>query len=127
MTFFTYLVAAFFGMLFGNFATSFIHRIPAGKPLLGNKSLKGTPPHCSACGVPLDVLDYMPLIGFIKNCGKCKSCGVLIPRIYPITELFGGVVALILAFLFGINYLFIIALLAVIFVYSAVVILFKYG
>mgnify|MGYP007043484219 CR=1 FL=1 len=51
MTFFTYLVASFFGILFGNFATSFIHRIPAGKPLLGNKTLKGTPPHCGACGV----------------------------------------------------------------------------
>ena len=124
MTFFTYLVASFFGILFGNFATSFIHRIPAGKPLLGNKTLKGTPPHCGACGVSLGVLEYMPLIGFIRSGGKCRSCGVSIPRIYPITELFGGIAALALAFFFGINYLFIIALLGVIVLYSTVVIFF---
>lgn len=125
MILFYSIFAVFFGVMFGNFATSFIHRIPEGKTLVGNKKAKGLPPHCATCNTRLKPLEYLPLIGFIIGRGKCRHCGVMIPIIYIVTELFGGMVALLLMLFFGLNYLFIILLLLTIIIYSTIIILIK--
>lgn len=119
-----YFISFFFGMLFGNFATSFIHRIPLGKPLRGggkwqkNQNNKSLPPHCAACKNRLKPLEYLPLIGFIKTLGKCRYCGVKIPIIYPFTELFCGFLGIFTLKIIGMNYLFVCVLLLLVIAYS---------
>lgn len=120
-----YFVSFFFGMLFGNFATSFIHRIPLGKPLRGigrrvnnNSNNQTLPPHCASCKVRLKPLEYLPIIGFLKTLGKCKYCGVKIPIIYPFTEVFCGLLGVLVLQIMGMNYLFISTLLLLVIVYS---------
>ena len=119
---FIYPIAFTFGVLFGNFATSFIHRIPAGKPLLGNKALKGMPPHCANCGKLLKFYEYMPIFGYILSGGKCRKCKVKIPSIYPFTELFCGILSTILVWCVGLNYLFVFTLFMIVIFYTAIIV-----
>lgn len=121
-----YSISILFGTLFGNFATTFIHRIPLGKKIFGRKRSGGLPPHCAACGTTLGFSEYLPIIGLIKTRGKCLHCGAKIPKIYPITELYGAFAGAFSYAIVGFNYLFIIILLILVIVYSAVIItLFK--
>ena len=59
------IIAAFFGLLFGNYATTFYHRLPLNKPINGFSDRKGIRPHCSKCKHPLKFYEYYPVIGWI--------------------------------------------------------------
>lgn len=73
-----------YGIVFGSFYNVVIYRLPAGK------SIVKPPSACARCGERLRVLELMPLLSYIAQKGKCKSCGAKISRRYPLIELLTG-------------------------------------
>ena len=51
---------------------------------------------CSGCGAPISPFDNVPVASFVVLRGRCRSCGVKIPRYHPAVEL-AAPVAFVLA------------------------------
>ena len=54
--------------------------------------------HCMHCGKKLSWYELVPLFSFIIQWGKCRSCGRALSVQYPIVELAGGLIAVIVPF-----------------------------
>jgi prepilin signal peptidase PulO-like enzyme (type II secretory pathway) len=78
--------AIIFGMAFGSFATMAQYRLPRNKPWSSISVMKGEKIHCPNCQHVLKFRDWCPVVGFIKNKGKCKFCSTPISRYYLFTE-----------------------------------------
>ena len=89
-----YIVAIYFGVIIGNFATSFYFRIPKHIPLLGLNHINSVPPRCSKCNHYLKFKEYLPVIWFIICKGRCNYCGEKINVNYLIIEIFSLLLSL---------------------------------
>jgi prepilin signal peptidase PulO-like enzyme (type II secretory pathway) len=69
-----YVIAALYGVLLGNYMTSFYFRIPRGIPINGFSTKRGKAPHCSKCEHPLQVYEYLPVISWFTTLFKCNYC-----------------------------------------------------
>jgi leader peptidase (prepilin peptidase) / N-methyltransferase len=105
------VVAALFGVLFGNFATTYYHRLPLKKPINGYNKKKGQKPHCSKCGHHLKFYEYFPVFSWIFVRGKCNYCGVKIDPVYTMLEFSTMLFAIALYLAIGINLVYPTALL----------------
>ncbi len=72
------------GLIFGSFANVLIYRIPRHLDYVYGRSF------CPSCYHQLNMVDMIPLLGWIVNRGKCKYCSCDISIQYPIVELIGG-------------------------------------
>lgn len=117
-----YILACLFGVIWGNFATTAIHRVPLGKPISGNLLTRGIAPHCAKCYTPLQWYEYLPITSLISTLGSCNYCGVKIPLIYLITEMLFGVVAVVLYHFLSFSFSFILILIGLVFIYSYIII-----
>jgi prepilin signal peptidase PulO-like enzyme (type II secretory pathway) len=82
-----YIIAGYFGLIIGNFATSFYFRVPRNIPLMGFNYVNSIPPRCSTCNHHLKLKEYIPLFGYIFCNGRCNYCGVKIDFSYFIIEI----------------------------------------
>ncbi len=96
----SYIVAAYFGIIIGNFATSFYFRIPRNISLFGLKHINSVSPQCSKCNHYLKLKEYLPIIGFISCKGRCNYCGNKIDICYLIIEIFSLLLSLICYYYF---------------------------
>jgi len=82
--------------IYGAFLTSFFElvgeRLPKGETLMGRS-------HCDHCERRLSALNLIPLVGYLKQQGRCGGCGQKIHPRYVFFELIG-------ATLFMVGYLF---------------------
>jgi len=62
------------GASVGSFVNVVADRLPAGR------SLVNPPSACDACGVRLRPLDLVPVASYLALRGRCRHCGVPIPR-----------------------------------------------
>lgn len=82
MNLFFYTFLFTFGMLFGSFASVLVYRLKSGEGgIMAGRS------HCPRCGHTLTALELIPLLSWILQKGKCKSCKAKISPIYPALEL----------------------------------------
>jgi leader peptidase (prepilin peptidase)/N-methyltransferase len=72
----------------GSFLGVLIARLPTGAPVILGRSA------CPHCGVRLNTLDLVPLLGFVLLRGRCRHCGQPIGWFHPATELSALIVAL---------------------------------
>jgi prepilin signal peptidase PulO-like enzyme (type II secretory pathway) len=82
-----YIIAGYFGLIIGNFATSFYFRIPRSVPLMGFNYKNPIPPRCSTCNHYLKLKEYIPIFGYIFCKGRCNYCGAKIDFSYFIIEI----------------------------------------
>lgn len=79
------LIAAAAGAGAGLVAGSFIgvigERWPRGEQVVTGRS------HCDSCGRTLGPVELVPLVSWIAQQGKCRSCGAPIPASLPLVEL----------------------------------------
>ena len=61
--------------------------------------------HCPHCKKQILLTNLIPLIGFIRQLGKCKNCGEPISLIYPFTELLHLVIGILIIYFFEISLL----------------------
>lgn len=70
------------GLAVGNYATSWIYRMPLGESPFTKH------PYCGGCGTMLGVKDLIPGVSYPLLGGECRYCSMDIPAIYWWTELF---------------------------------------
>ena len=80
------------GSVIGSFLNVVIYRLPAGKNLIH------PPSHCPFCRTPIRPTDNIPVFGWLRLRGRCRSCGVKIARRYPIVEAICGGFFLVLLY-----------------------------
>ena len=61
--------------------------------------------HCDSCDRILNIVDLIPVIGWLIRRGKCPDCGSPIPAVYPIIEGIAGIVGGILLYLSDGNFI----------------------
>ena len=79
-----------FGSCIGSFLNVVIHRTPRGQSLWGSS-------HCPRCQVRISAWDNLPVFGWLKLRGRCRTCHLPISPRYPLVELTVGLVILVLA------------------------------
>jgi len=92
------VVAFIFGLLLGSFLNVVILRIPKGESVVFVAS------HCCSCAQPLKPWHNVPLFSWLFLRGKCSFCKTKISAQYPIVELLSGLLFLILASKYGVNF-----------------------
>ncbi len=85
------------GACFGSFLNVVVWRLPRKMPILLARS------HCPKCKNDISASDNIPIIGWIRLKGRCRTCQESISIKYPLVEL-------IVAFLFAILFIVIVVL-----------------
>ena len=78
------------GASIGSFLTVVRYRLPQGKSLVTPGS------HCDACLRPLRAVENIPLVSWIIQCGRCRTCDAKVPGVYPLIEAACGLVVALL-------------------------------
>ncbi len=73
------------GLAVGSFLNVVVHRVPAGLSVVRPASA------CPVCGHRIRPRDNVPVFSWLLLRGRCRDCGVGIPRRYPSLELGTGV------------------------------------
>ena len=82
------------GLCVGSFCNVLIYRIPKGEEFVRTHS------HCMACGHVLAWYELIPLVSWLVQKGKCRSCGISLSPQYPIVEGLNGGMWLLAGILF---------------------------
>ena len=99
------------GLALGSFLNVVIYRLPRGLSLVRPRSF------CPRCGHGLRWYENIPLVSYLLQKGRCRSCGERISPRYPLVELSSGLLILLFFKSYGwpaggIFYLFSLLLLA---------------
>ena len=71
----------------GSFLGVLVDRLPHGRSIVRPRSA------CDHCGRQLSARDLIPVVGWLVQGGRCRSCGGRIDKLYPILELASLLVA----------------------------------
>lgn len=82
------------GLCVGSFCNVLIYRIPKEEEFVR------TPSHCMTCGHELKWYELIPVVSWVIQGGKCRSCGVKLSPQYPIIEALNGAMWLLAAILY---------------------------
>jgi len=66
--------------LVGSFINLVADRVPRGESVVRPRS------HCRACGRVLNLVDLIPVAGYLIRGGRCATCGVQIGASSPLIE-----------------------------------------
>ena len=69
-----------FWSLIGSFLNVVVHRLPLGQSVI----LGGS--HCPRCSSPIKWHDNLPVVGWLRLHGRCRSCDLPISARYPVVE-----------------------------------------
>lgn len=81
-----------FGLIVGSFLNVLIFRLNTGESVVRGRS------RCFSCGRMLGVVDLIPVVSFLVQRGRCRSCGSKISAQYLLVELATGLVFLLVAY-----------------------------
>ena len=81
----------FVGSTFASFLNVVAWRVPRGRSILGSS-------HCPFCDIQLTFRDNVPILGWLKNAGRCANCHLPIGPRYLIVELVLGAIFMIATF-----------------------------
>lgn len=84
------LTSFFIGCCVGSLLNVICYRSLRGEDYLFGRS------RCDHCGKKLSFTETVPLLGWLILGGRCQGCGKTIDIRYPLTELFTGIVTVIL-------------------------------
>ena len=79
----------FVGSCFASFLNVVAWRVPRGRGINGSS-------HCPHCDVQLSMRDNIPVLGWLRNRGRCRTCKTPITVRYLIVEIVLGLVTLCL-------------------------------
>ena len=71
---------ALVGLFLGSFINLAMDRIPRGESIVAPRS------HCRSCGRVLDVVDLLPVAGYLIRGGRCATCRAPIGASQPAVE-----------------------------------------
>ena len=79
------IISAIFGAIFGSYATLFAYRLPIGESCFGRYF--GKKSRCPQCESIIKTRDLIPLLNWIITLGRCRNCGVKIPKTHLFIEI----------------------------------------
>ena len=80
----------FLGATFASFLNVVAWRVPHGRTILGSS-------HCPSCAIKLTFRDNIPIVGWLKNAGRCSHCNAPISVRYLLVEIVLGFLFLAVA------------------------------
>ena len=89
-----YIFIALVGLCIGSFMNVLIYRIPKGEEFVKTSS------HCFSCGHKRSARELIPVVSWLVQGGKCRSCGARISVQYPIIEAANGLMWFCVCLLF---------------------------
>ncbi len=84
------VLAGLWGLLWGSFGNVCIYRVPLGQSVVRPAS------HCPHCQKEIAWFDNVPVLSWLMLRGRCRQCAAPISVRYPLFELLGGVLAVVL-------------------------------
>jgi len=105
------IVSLIFGLLIGNYITTFLFRLPRNIEICGIDRTVNTPPYCPTCRHKLKFYEYLPVLSWIFVRFKCNYCRVKINPQYFLLELGTGLIAIILFLLFNFSEIYLLFLI----------------
>jgi hypothetical protein len=72
------------GLMLGSFINLAADRVPRGESVIRPRS------HCRACGRTLNVVDLLPVVGYVLRRGRCATCRTSIGAAAPLVEAVSG-------------------------------------
>ena len=93
------IIIAIFFLSVGSFCSSVIFRLAPNSPF----SLYKIRSSCPSCSKKIDIINLIPLVGFLIQKGKCKFCGSNISKFYLFTEIFFLLIGILLVYNYGIS------------------------
>lgn len=99
-----YLIFFILGTVFGSFYNVLGLRLP------NNESVVFPSSHCPKCNHELKWYELIPILSFIFLKGRCKKCKEKISLLYPVNELFCGILFVVSYYSYGFSLELIIAL-----------------
>ena len=109
-----YAFLAILGLVFGSFYLVVATRLPEEKSIIKPGS------HCDNCNHELKWYELIPVISYILQKGKCRSCGAKIPFLTVIIEIITGIAFVLPYYLYRLDYKF----YAAIIIFSLTIIIF---
>ena len=85
------------GIICGSYSNMLIYRLPRKESTFFPRS------HCPSCNHTLSAIDLIPLFSYLLLRGKCRYCSTRISGRYFLTELFLGLVFVLVFFKFGLT------------------------
>jgi prepilin signal peptidase PulO-like enzyme (type II secretory pathway) len=82
------------GSCLSSFFMVFVYRLPRHESLGGRS-------HCENCGQTLSPYQLIPIWSFFLLKGQCSRCAIPINPLYPVSELIGGILLVILYVFLG--------------------------
>jgi leader peptidase (prepilin peptidase)/N-methyltransferase len=86
------------GAVIGSFINVVADRVPEGK------SVVSPPSHCSGCQQQISAVDNIPIVSYLLLRGRCRNCGVAIPRRLLWVELGTGILFAFLYWHYGLGW-----------------------
>lgn len=87
-----------FGLCIGSFLNVCIYRIPLKQDIVKLSS------HCMNCGRKLEWYELIPVVSFLIQGGKCRSCKIKLSVQYPVIELLNGLLYLLIYATYGLSF-----------------------
>src|SRR5687767_1490780 len=94
-----YFLLFLFGSIIGSFLNVVSLRFKEGQFLFARKVIGGRS-HCPHCGTMLRPHELIPIISFLIQRGRCRTCHAPISFQYPFVELVSGLLAVIVPYYF---------------------------
>jgi len=79
------------GAIIGSFLNVCVYRMPSREGLWDQlRSLTNRPSHCPRCQTNIRWFDNIPVLGWLKLRGRCRTCRMRISPRYPLIEFLNG-------------------------------------
>lgn len=91
MDIFYYTTLFMLGIALGSFSNVLIFRYRPERNVFARPSMSGRS-HCMHCGHALRWYELLPIISFVMQRGRCRSCAAKISWQYPLVECVGGAI-----------------------------------
>ena len=91
------VVFTLLGLFVGSFLNVCIDRLPKGQSIVFPSS------RCAGCGHKLRIIDLVPVFSYLWLRGRCRYCGIPIPRRIPVVEAAAGVLFVLIYWKYGIS------------------------
>ena len=97
LIFANYTIIFLVGLLLGSFLNVCIYRVPREMSIVTPRS------HCPHCKTTLCPLELMPILSYLLQRGRCKTCGAGISIRYPLVELVTAMLLTIQLYYLGLS------------------------
>jgi len=104
------------GLTLGSFVTMLSYRLPRRASIIKPNS------YCPSCNAPLSPRELVPVVSWVIQRGKCRSCGTAIGARYILIEIILALAVMLAFLIFGFTFLLLLPVLVIVAVITIITI-----